>query len=94
MIRSVAFEKTDQFQSSLEDLKTAETIRPANYGVDLDRALTFYRQGREQDAFDALDSAVGKGWTNLALIEKDRDFNGLVAHPRFQSLREKLVSLK
>lgn len=94
MIRSVAHEKTDKFQAALEDLKAAEAIQPGSYGVDLDRALILFRQGHEQWAFEALHSAIRKGWRDRDLIEKDLDFKGLVANPKYQSVRTELTSLK
>lgn len=91
MTRFVALEKTNQFQSALDDLKTAETIRSDNFGVDLNRALIFFRQGHAQDAFKAIQAANAKGWKDRDLIERDVDFKGLVEHPEYQAVRPKLA---
>ncbi|MBB1073726.1 hypothetical protein HUU62_04790 [Rhodoferax sp. 4810] len=91
MTRFVAFEKTDQFQLALDDLKTAESIRPDNFGVNLNRALLFFRQHNESEAFKAIQAAKAKGWNDRDLIEKDVDFKELVEHPNYQAVRPKLA---
>ena len=92
--RAVALEKSDRWHEALEDLKLAEALNPKDPGVDLNRSLVLSRQGKVQQAFASLDSAIDKGWRDGPLIEKDTDYDAITKSPLYQSIRIRLSSPK
>ena len=49
-------------------------------------SCTFAKLGREDDALDALEHAVEKGWADRAWIEHDSDLDSIRESPRYKSL--------
>src|SRR5688500_2094704 len=49
-------------------------------------ACTFSKLGREEDALEALEHAVEKGWADRAWIEHDSDLDSIRESPRYKSL--------
>lgn len=92
--RAVAFEKTDRWHEALEDLALAESIRPKDPGVDLNRSLVLSRQGNVRQAIAALGAAIDKGWRDGPLIEKDADYDAITKSPLYQSIRIRLGTIK
>jgi TolB-like protein/Flp pilus assembly protein TadD/predicted Ser/Thr protein kinase len=78
-------------ERALDWIARATAIAPDDVAVNVCAACLFARAGAPEQALDALERCVGRGYGNRDWIAHDPDYDSLRHLPRFQSLLAKLA---
>ena len=83
-----------QYDVALVNLEVAEVVAPNNPFIPYEMARAYALLGEKKKALEALQRAVEKGFTNLSVMEKQKDFAPLYGEAAYQSIIKTLAQGK
>ena len=84
------YERRNQFEKVVGLYEQAKQIDSRQPTFDYNLACAYARMGRKEEALDALEQTIRKGYPDREWIEKDGDLDAIRSLPRFREIVSKL----
>ena len=91
--RGIAYNKVEQYDQAVLDFTRAIELDPDDYGTQYNLACAYALLGDARSAIEALELAVSLGYSNLAWMEEDSDFDQIRDESAFQEGMEGIREL-